>query len=134
MKTYYSSSKYANYTHIHMYIFFNAFISELDKAHIGGENSYDIDVDIDGNVAIWKLEAGDPRAEFIFNELREKTDYITKDAIKKAAKAIAEKMEKQFEITDYDLLISELSKIRLSEQKPEIADDDSLAAPGIVLA
>lgn len=116
-----------------MYIFFNTFTSALEEAHIGGENSYKIDVDIDNNVAIWKLEAGDPRAEYIFDELRGKTDYITKDAIKKAAKAIAAKMEKRFEITDFDLLISELSKIKLSEQKPEIEENDSLIAPGITL-
>ena len=134
MKTYYSSSEYANYTHIHMYIFFNAFTNALEEAHIDGENSYEIAVDIDGNVAIWKFGAGDPRAEYIFDELRGKTDYITKDAIKKATKTIAAKMKKRFEITDFDLLITELSKIKLSEQKPEIADDDSLVAPGITLA
>ncbi len=134
MKTYYSSSKYANYAHIHMYIFFNALTNELQKAHVDGKDSYKIDVDIDGNVAIWKFDAKDPRAEYIFNELKDSASYITKDAIKKATKAIAKKMGKKFEITDFDLLVSELSNIKLSEEKPEIKDDDSLEAPGIILA
>ena len=46
----YSYSNSANYTHIHMYVFFDFFTKALKEKGLEDSN-YQIDVDIDGNVA-----------------------------------------------------------------------------------
>ena len=131
MKTFYSSSEYANYTHIHMDVVYGFFIEQIKKANLDYDGSYSIDVDIDGNVAIWKISINDPQIEYIFNMLIDDTTFIDKKRIKKAAKDIAEKMDKKFEIIDPDLLLSEIRAIKLTSDKPSISDNDDLDSPAV---
>lgn len=131
METYYSSSAYANYTHIHMYVFYAFFISELKRFNLDYSNSYSINVDIDGNVAIWKISANDPRAKHVFETLINNSEFITPERIQKATKTIAEKINKKFEILDSKLLLSEIKNIKLSIKKPNVKDNDSLYSPAV---
>ena len=132
MKTYYSFSKYANYTHVHMYALYGYFIKQVKKAGLDYDGSYTIDVDIDGNIAIWKLTTKEPQIEYIFNELTKKPDFIDKELVKKATKEVAAKMGKKFEIKDKELLLKEVRSIKLSDKKPEIEDNDDLNSPAIL--
>ncbi len=131
MKTFYSSSEYANYAHIHMYVFYECFIEQIRKASLDYEGSYSIDVDIDGNIAVWKISINDPQVEYIFNTLISDDSFIDKKRIKKAVKEIAEKMEKKFEIKNPELLLSEIKAIKLVAEKPSIPDNDDLDSPAI---
>ncbi|MBR2709201.1 hypothetical protein IKE98_02650 [Candidatus Saccharibacteria bacterium] len=131
MKTYYTSSKYANYTHIHMYVFEKYFIEQIKESKLDYEESYSINVEIDGNVAIWKMSINDPQIEYIFNELVKNPNFIDKRMVKKATKDIAKKMGKKFEITDPELLLEEIRSIKLSDKKPIIKDNDSLDSPAV---
>lgn len=64
----YSYSNSANYTHIHMYVFFFSFAEEIKE--YGLENSnYKLDVSIDGNIAKWILDTPEIRISNIFKEL-----------------------------------------------------------------
>ena len=92
MKTYYSSSAYANYAHIHMYVFYDYFINELKRLNLDYEGSYSADVNIDGNVAVWKIFIGDPQVEYVLNNLINNSDFITPKRIQKATKKIAESL------------------------------------------
>ena len=131
MKIYYSSSKYANYTHVHMYVFYTYLMRELKKANLDSQEAIAIDVNIDGNIAKWEITTKDPRVDYIFDNVANRTDYINSGAIKKAVKDIAKKMNRGFEILDLELLISEVSAIKLVNKKPNIKDDDSLSAPAV---
>lgn len=131
MKTYYSSSKFANYAHIHMYVFYNFFIKEIKRLDLDYAGSYSINVNIDGNIAVWQLEFGDPQVQHIFETLIENSDFITSKRIQEATKMVAEKMNKQFEITDSELLLSEIENIKLTTKKPNVEDDDSLCSPAV---
>ena len=131
MKTLYSSSVFANYTHIHMYVFYECFIEQIRKANLDYEGSYSIDVDIDGNIAVWKISINDPQIEYIFNTLVDDASFIDKKRIKKAVKEIAEKMGKKFEIKNPELLLSEIKAIKLVAEKPSIPDNDDLDSPAI---
>lgn len=131
MKTYYSSSDYANYTHIHMYVFYDYFINELKRLNLDYEGSYSVDVNIDGNVAVWKIFIGDPQVEYVLNNLISNPDFINSKRIQKATKRVAEKMDKRFEIINSEFLLSEIRNIKLSTEKPNIKDNDSLSSPAI---
>ena len=131
MKIYYSSSKYANYTNVHMYVFYTYLMRELKKANLDSQEAIAIDVNIDGNIAKWEIATKDPRVDYIFDNVANRTDYINSGAIKKAVKDIAKKMNRDFEILDLELLTSEISAIKLVNKKPNIKDDDSLSAPAV---
>ena len=66
--TIYSFSEVANYTHIHMYVFFFSFAEEIKKYGFEDSN-YKLDVSIDGNVAKWILDTPEKRISNIFKEL-----------------------------------------------------------------
>lgn len=131
MKTYYSSSKYANYVHIHIYVLDRYFIKQVKKAGLDYDGSYTINADIDGNIATWKLTTKEPQIEYIFNEIANNPNYINKNTIKKATKEVAAKIGKKFEIKDSELLLKEIRSIKLSNKKPEIEDNDDLDSPAV---
>ncbi len=114
-----------------MYVFYNFFIKEIKRLDLDYAGSYSINVDIDGNIAVWQLEFGNPQVQYIFETLIENSDFITSKRIQEATKMVAEKMDKQFEITDPELLLSEIKNIKLTTKKPNIEDDDSLCSPAV---
>ena len=132
MNIYYTASKYANYTHIHMYVFYGLFMDRLRKANLDSEEKCAIKVDIDGNVAVWNISCVDPRVDYILGEIMNHSEYINAKNVEKAVKDVAKKMNKHFEILDLELLISEITDICFSNKKPNIKDDDRLEAPAVV--
>lgn len=124
----YSYSNSANYTHIHMYVFFFSFAEEIKE--YGLENSnYKLDVSIDGNIAKWILDTPEIRISNIFKELsRNPLTNIPK--INEAIIKIEQKNNFTSRIKDMDLLTLELSKVCFTKKKPEITDD-SLLSPAI---
>lgn len=129
--TYYTTSRYANYVHLHMYIFFNELMWELKEKKLDYDGAYDVNVEIDGNIATWRMEFYDPRARYVFDTLRVRNDFITTKTIKAAARDIAKKLGRKYEMTDSERVIREIGEISFLDKKPNINDNDLLVAPGI---
>lgn len=124
----YSYSNSANYTHIHMYVFFFSFAEEIKE--YGLENSnYKLDVSIDGNIAKWILDTPEIRISNIFKELS-RNPLINIPKTNEAIIKIEQKNNFTSRIKDMDLLTLELSKVCFTKKKPEITDD-SLLSPAI---
>lgn len=126
--TIYSFSKFANYTHIHMYTFFNSFTKALKEKGLEDAN-YQIDVDIDGNVAKWILDTPEKRISNIFKSIMQ--DYVFNDEeIKMAISKIEQKNDFISKIKDLVLLRNEITKVDFTKKKPE-STDDSMESPAI---
>lgn len=117
----YTKSEKANYTHIHAYTFYDLFLSELKRQNLT-DPDFQIDVDIDGNIATWTLDTTDPKIQNIFQNLithTSFTDYQINDAIAK----ICQKNNLKPHLKNLNLLKSELNRIEFQTKKPEISDD-----------
>ena len=124
----YSYSNSANYTHIHMYVFFFSFAEEI-KEHVLEDSNYKLDVSIDGNVAKWILDTPEKRISNIFKSIMQ--DYVFNDEeIKIAISKIEQKNGFISKIKDVDLLRREVSSVSFTKKKPEITDD-SIQSPAI---
>lgn len=124
----YSYSNSANYTHIHMYVFFDSFTKAVKEKGLEDSN-YQIDVDIDGNVAKWTLNTPEKRISNIFKSIMQ--DYVFNDKeIKMAISKIEQKNGFMPKIKDVDLLRREVSGVDFTKIKPELADD-SMESPAI---
>ena len=124
----YSYSSSANYTHIHMYVFFSSFTEEIKERGLEDSN-YKLDVNIDGNVAKWVLDTPEIRISKIFKKLSHST-LINIPKINEAIIKIEQKNNFTSKIKNMDLLMLELSKVDFTKKKPEITDD-SLLSPAI---
>ena len=117
----YTKSQKANYTHIHAYAFYDLFLSELKRQNLT-DLDFQIDVDIDGNVATWTLDTTDSKIQNLFQNLtihQSFTDHQISDAIAK----ICHKNNLKPHLKNLNLLKSELSHIKFQTKKPEISDD-----------
>ena len=124
----YSYSNSANYTQIHMYVFFFSFAEEI-KEHGLEDSNYKLDVSIDGNVAKWILNTPEKRISNIFKSIMQ--DYVFNDEeIKMAISKIEQKNGFISKIKDVDLLRREISSVSFTKKKPEITDD-SMQSPAI---
>ena len=124
----YSYSSSANYTHIHMYVFFDSCTKALKEKGLEDSN-YQIDVDIDGNVAKWTLNTPEKRISNIFKSIMQ--DYLFNDEeIKIAISKIEQKNGFISKIKDMDLLRNEIAKVDFTKKKPE-PTDDSMESPAI---
>lgn len=124
----YSYSNSANYTHIHMYVFFFSFAEEI-KEHVLEDSNYKLDVSIDGNVAKWILDTPEKRISNIFKSIMQ--DYVFNDEeIKIAISKIEQKNGFISKIKDVDLLRNEIAKVVFTKKKPELADD-SMQSPAV---
>ncbi len=124
----YSYSSSANYTHIHMYVFFDSFTKALKEKGLEDSN-YKLDVSIDGNVAKWILDMPEKRISNIFKSIMQ--DYVFNDEeIKIAISKIEQKNGFISKIKDVNLLRREISSVSFTKKKPEITDD-SMQSPAI---
>lgn len=124
----YSYSNSANYTHIHMYVFFFSFAEEI-KEHGLEDSNYKLDVSIDGNVAKWTLNTPEKRISNIFKSIMQ--GYVFNDEeIKIAISKIEQKNGFISKIKDVDLLRNEIAKVDFTKKKPE-PTDDSMESPAI---
>ena len=122
---FYTKSQKANYTHIHAYAFYDLFLSELKRQNLTDPN-FQIDVDIDGNVATWTLDTTDPKIQNLFQNLaihQSFTDHQISDAIAK----ICHKNNLRAHLKNLNLLKSELNRIEFQTKKPEISDDSLIS-------
>ena len=122
----YIKSQKANYTHIHAYAFYDLFLSELKRQNLT-DLDFQIDIDIDGNVATWTLDTTDSKIQNLFQNLtihQSFTDHQISDAIAK----ICHKNNLKPHLKNLNLLKSELSHIEFQTEKPEISDDSLTSA------
>lgn len=122
---FYTKSQKANYTHIHAYAFYDLFLSELKRQNLTDPN-FQINVDVDGNVATWTLDTTDPKIQNIFQNLTIHqifTNHQISDAIAK----ICHKNNLRAHLKNLNLLKSELNRIEFQTKKPEISDDSLIS-------
>lgn len=124
----YTTSKFANYVHIHMYIVDMAFRNKLTERNLT-DYGYNFNVNIDGNVAAWSLSADSKNITDCFADVIKELNFDEKN-IKEAIKRIEDNNNFKSNIKDLDLLSTELSKIEFVYEKPEITDDN-LKSPAI---
>ena len=117
----YTKSEDANYIHIHAYAFYDLFLDQIKKQNFQTAD-FQINVDIDGNVATWTLDATDPKIQNLLQNLithASFTDHQISDAIAK----ICHKNIFKAHLKNSSLLKSELNHIKFQTEKPEISDD-----------
>ena len=118
---FYTKSQKANYAHIHAYTFYDLFLSELKRQNLT-DPDFQINVDIDGNVATWTLDTTDSKIQNLFQNLtihQSFTDYQISDAIAK----IYHKNNLKPHLKNLNLLRYELTHVKFQTEKPEISDD-----------
>ena len=122
---FYTKSQKANYTHIHAYAFYDLFLSELKRQNLT-DPDFQINVDIDGNVATWAFDTTDSKIQNLFQNLTIHqifTDHQISDAIAK----ICHKNNLRAHLKNLNLLKSELNRIEFQTKKPEISDDSLIS-------
>ena len=118
---FYTKSENANYTHIHAYVFYDLFLSEIKRQNLT-DSDFQINVDIDGNIATWTLDIINSKIQNLFQNLaihQSFTDHQISDAIAK----ICHKNNLKPHLKNLNLLKSELTHIKFQAEKPEISDD-----------
>ena len=122
---FYTKSQKANYTHIHAYAFYDLFLSELKRQNLT-DPDFQINVDIDGNVATWAFDTTDSKIQNLFQNLTIHqifSDHQISDAIAK----ICHKNNLRAHLKNLNLLKSELNRIEFQTKKPEISDDSLIS-------
>lgn len=117
----YAKSEKANYTHIHTYAFYDLFLDQIKKQNLA-DSDFQINVDIDGNVATWTLDTTDPKIQNLFQNLITHTSF-TDHQISDAIAKICHKNIFKAHLKNYSLLKSKINRIKFQTQKPEITDD-----------
>lgn len=118
---FYTKSQKANYTHIHAYAFYDLFLDEIKKQNLA-DTDFQINVDIDGNVATWILDPTNSKIQNLFQNLITHqifTNHQVSDAIAK----ICHKNNLKPHTKNLNLLKSELTHIKFQTEKPEITND-----------
>ena len=118
---FYTESQKANYIHIHAYAFYDLFLSEIKRQNLT-DPDFQINVDIDGNVATWTIDTTNSKIQNLFQNLtihQSFTDHQISDAIAK----ICQKNNLKPYLKNLNLLKSELNRIKFQTEKPEISDD-----------
>ena len=117
----YTKSEKANYTHIRAYAFYGLFLDEIKKQNLA-DADFQINVDIDGNIAAWTLDITNSKIQNLFQNLivhQNFTNHQISDAIAK----IYHKNNLKAHLKNLNRLKSELNRIKFQAQKPEITDD-----------
>lgn len=117
----YAKSEKANYTHIHAYVFYDLFLDQIKTQNLQTAD-FQINVNIDGNVATWTLDTTDPRIQELFQNLTTHFNF-TEHQISTAIAKICHKNNLKAHLKNLNLLKSELTHIKFQTQKSEITDD-----------
>lgn len=121
----YTKSEKANYIHIHAYAFYDLFLDQIKIQNLQSAD-FQINVNIDGNVATWALDTTDSKIQDLFQNLaihQSFTDHQISDAIAK----ICHKNNLKPHLKNLNLLKSELTHIKFQAEKPEISDDSLIS-------
>lgn len=122
---FYTKSEKANYTHIHAYAFYDLFLNQIETQNFQ-TTGFQINVDIDGNIATWTLDTTNSKILNLFQNLtthQSFTDHQISDAIAK----ICQKNNLKSHLKNLNLLKSELNRIEFQTKKPEISDDSLIS-------
>ena len=122
---FYTKSEKANYTHIHAYAFYDLFLNQIETQNFQ-TTGFQINVDIDGNVATWTLNITDPGIQNLFQNLITHTSF-TDHQISDAIAKICHKNNLRAHLKNLNLLKSELNRIEFQTKKPEISDDSLIS-------
>ena len=117
----YAKSEKANYTHIHTYAFYDLFLDQIKKQNLA-DSDFQINIDIDGNVAAWTLDTTNSKIQNLFQNLITHTSF-TDHQISDAIAKICHKNNLKPHLKNLNLLKSELNHIKFQTEKPEISDD-----------
>lgn len=96
-------------------------MSEIKRQNLT-DSDFQINVDIDGNIATWTLDIINSKIQNLFQNLaihQSFTDHQISDAIAK----ICHKNNLKPHLKNLNLLKSELTHIKFQAEKPEISDD-----------
>lgn len=127
---FYTKSEKANYTHIHTYAFYDLFLDQIKIQNLVNSD-FQINVDIDGNVATWTLDTTNSKIQNLFQNLTTHLNF-TEHQISTAIAKICHKNNLKPHLKNLNLLKSELTHIKFQTEKPEISDD-SLTSDAIDL-
>ena len=100
-------------------------MSEIKRQNLT-DPDFQINVDIDGNVATWTLDITNSKIQNLFQNLTTHqifTDHQISDAIAK----ICHKNNLRAHLKNLNLLKSELNRIEFQTKKPEITDDSLIS-------
>ena len=122
---FYTKSENANYTHIHTYAFYDLFLDQIKKQNLA-DSDFQINIDIDGNVAAWTLDTTNSKIQNIFQNLITHTSF-TDHQISDAIAKICHKNNLKPHLKNLNLLKSELNRIEFQTKKPEISDDSLIS-------
>ena len=122
---FYTKSEKANYTHIHAYAFYDLFLNQIETQNFQ-TTGFQINVDIDGNVATWTLNITDPGIQNLFQNLITHTSFTDRQ-ISDAIAKICHKNNLRAHLKNLNLLKSELNRIEFQTKKPEISDDSLIS-------
>lgn len=128
MQTLYTTAKFANYVHIHAYVFYAEFRDRIIERRLD-RTDYQIDVNIDCNIAEFLFQSQNPLVMQTYKRFVGHLDF-TSDLVQRAINKVARKNSFRVKLKDMDLLIRELEKIVFVKEKPKITDD-SLESPAI---
>lgn len=122
----YTKSENANYTHIHAYAFYDLFLDQIKIQNLVN-SVFQINVDIDGNVATWTFDTTDPEIQKLFQNLTTHSIF-TEHHISTTIAKICHKNNLKAYLKNLNLLKSEISRIKFQTEKPEISDDSLTSA------
>ncbi|MBQ7802978.1 hypothetical protein IJ380_03955 [Candidatus Saccharibacteria bacterium] len=125
----YTTSKFANYVHTHMYLAFDVFSKMLTEKGLS-DSFYKLNVDIDDNVAVWTFETDKEEVLDVFADVINEYEF-TGPEVETAVKKVAEKNSWKAKIIDLDELIVELNNIKFQKEKPN-STNDSMESPSLV--
>ena len=117
----YTKSEKANYIHIHAYAFYDLFLDQIKIQNLKSAD-FQINVNIDGNVATWALDTTDSKIQDLFQNLTTHQNF-TEHQISNAIAKICHKNNLKPHLKNLNLLKSELNHIKFQTEKPEISDD-----------
>ena len=118
---FYTKSEKANYTHIHAYAFYDLFLDQIKTQNLV-DSDFQINIDIDGNIATWTLDIINSKIQNLFQNLITHTSF-TDHQISDAIAKICHKNNLKPHLKNLNLLKSELNHIKFQTEKPEISDD-----------
>ena len=122
----YTTAKYANYVHVHMYLVHELFSDELKKRKLTN-NSYKLDTKIDGNIATWFFETNQKTILDIFSNIINKHNF-TETEIENALKKLARKNSWKIKLKNLNELTTEVNNTIFQKEKPNLTND-SLMSP-----
>ena len=102
-------------------LFYDLFLNQIETQNFQ-TTGFQINVDIDGNVATWTLDTTDSKIQNLFQNLTTHQNF-TNHQISDAIAKICHKNNLRAHLKNLNLLRSELNHIKFQTEKPKISDD-----------